>query len=94
MDARRRVRSAGSGRVAAMTAASIHGGVAEDLPLVGRSAVFEELLEMLRTVRKGNVGAVVITGPTGAGKTAVLEFFLEHCRTVARGVRCAVRHGR
>ncbi|WP_240689894.1 AAA family ATPase [Arthrobacter sp. PAMC25564] len=61
--------------------------MAEDLPLLGRSGVFEELLEILRTVRKGNVGAVVITGPSGSGKTAVLEFFLEHCRTVARGVR-------
>jgi DNA-binding CsgD family transcriptional regulator len=70
-----------------MTAASIHGGTQEDVPLVGRSEVFEELLEMLRTVRKGKVGAAVISGPSGAGKTAVLEFFLEQCRTGARGVR-------
>ena len=70
-----------------MTAASIHGEMAEDLPLVGRSGVFAELLEILRTVRKGTVGAVVITGPSGSGKTAVLELFLEHCRTGARGVR-------
>jgi DNA-binding CsgD family transcriptional regulator/uncharacterized protein HemY len=70
-----------------MTAGSIHGEMAEGLPLVGRSKVFEELLEIFRSVRKGNTGAVVITGPSGSGKTAVLEFFLEHCRTVARGVR-------
>ncbi|MEK0154142.1 AAA family ATPase [Arthrobacter oryzae] len=70
-----------------MTAGSMQGDTAEGLPLVGRSGVFEELLEILRTVRKGKVGAVVITGPSGAGKTAVLESFLEHCRTVARGVR-------
>ena len=70
-----------------MTAGSMQGDTAEGLPLVGRSGVFEELLGILRTVRKGTVGAVVITGPSGAGKTAVLESFLEHCRTVARGVR-------
>ena len=87
MDARRQGRAARSGRLAVMTAGSIHGEMAEGLPLVGRSGVFEELLEILRSVRKGNVGAVVITGPSGSGKTAVLEFFLEHCRTVARGVR-------
>ena len=87
MDARRQSRPPGSGRVAAMTAGSMQGDTAEGLPLVGRSGVFEELLGILRTVRKGTVGAVVITGPSGAGKTAVLESFLEHCRTVARGVR-------
>ncbi|MGM9472701.1 AAA family ATPase [Pseudarthrobacter sp. YS3] len=70
-----------------MTAGSLQGDSAEGFPLVGRSGVFEELLGILRTVRKGKVGAVVITGPSGSGKTAVLELFLEHCRTVARGVR-------
>ncbi|MDE8669816.1 AAA family ATPase [Pseudarthrobacter sp. H3Y2-7] len=70
-----------------MTSASTHGDMAEDLPLVGRAGVFAELLEIFRTVRKGNVRAVVISGPAGAGKTAVLDLFLEHCRTGARGVR-------
>ena len=46
-----------------MTTGSISGEMAEDLPLVGRRGVFEELLEMLRTVRKSEVGAVVISGP-------------------------------
>lgn len=87
MDVRHQVRPAGSGRVAAMTAGSMQGDTAEGFPLAGRSRVFEELLGSLRTVRKGKVGAVVITGPSGSGKTAVLESFLEHCRTVARGVR-------
>lgn len=86
-DGRRRGRNGGSGRVAAMTAPSIHGEMAEDFPLVGRSGVFEELLAVFRTVRKGKVGAVVVSGPAGSGKTAVLELFLEHCRTGARGVR-------
>ncbi|MET4589544.1 AAA family ATPase [Arthrobacter sp. 754] len=70
-----------------MTAGSMQGDGAEGLPLVGRAGVFEELLEILRAVRKGKVGSVVITGPSGSGKTAVLELFLEHCRAVARGVR-------
>jgi DNA-binding CsgD family transcriptional regulator len=70
-----------------MTAASTHGDTAEELPLVGRSGVFAELLEIFRAVRKGKVGAVVLSGPSGSGKTAVLDFFLEHCRTGARGVR-------
>lgn len=70
-----------------MTAGSSHSGTAEDLPLVGRDGAVEELMEILRTVRKGKVGTVVLTGPSGSGKTAVLEYFLEHCRTVARGVR-------
>ncbi|WP_229992287.1 LuxR family transcriptional regulator [Arthrobacter sp. Bi26] len=70
-----------------MTAGSSQGNMAEDLPLVGRAEVVAELLEILRTVRKGKVGTVVLTGPSGSGKTAVLEYFLEHCRTVARGVR-------
>ncbi len=87
MEGRRRGRQDGSGRVAAMTAASIHGEMAEDSPLVGRRAVFAELLEIFRTVRKGKVGAVVISGPSGSGKTAVLDLFLEHCRTGVRGVR-------
>jgi DNA-binding CsgD family transcriptional regulator len=87
MEGRRRGRQDGSGRVAAMTAVSIHGEMAEDLPLVGRSGVFEELLGIFRTVRKGKVGAVVISGPSGSGKTAVLDLFLEHCRTGVRGVR-------
>ncbi|MCU1569232.1 MAG: transcriptional regulator, luxR family [Pseudarthrobacter sp.] len=70
-----------------MTAGSVLGDIGADWPLVGRDAVFEELLEILRTVRKGKVGTVVLTGPSGSGKTAVLESFLEHCRTGARGVR-------
>lgn len=70
-----------------MTAGSILGDIGADSPLVGRDAVFEGLLETLRTVRKGNVATVVLTGPPGSGKTAVLESFLEHCRTGARGVR-------
>jgi len=44
-------------------------------------------MEILRTARKGQVGAVVISGPSGSGKTALLELFLGHCRNVARGVR-------
>ncbi|XAZ30092.1 AAA family ATPase [Paenarthrobacter ureafaciens] len=70
-----------------MTAGSVQGGIGEDSTLVGRSVVFEELLEILRTARKGKVGTVVLTGPSGSGKTAVLESFLEHCRAGARGVR-------
>lgn len=70
-----------------MTTGSLSSEMSEDLPLVGRRGVFEELLEILRTVRKGNVGAVVISGPAGSGKTAVLDLFLEHCRTGVRGVR-------
>jgi DNA-binding CsgD family transcriptional regulator len=70
-----------------MTAGSVQGDIGADSALVGRDAVFEELLEILRTVRKGKVAAVVLTGPSGCGKTAVLESFLEHCRTGARGVR-------
>ncbi|MET3175499.1 UNVERIFIED_ORG: DNA-binding CsgD family transcriptional regulator [Arthrobacter sp. UYCu721] len=70
-----------------MTAGSVQGGMGEDSPLVGRAAVLDDLLEILRTVRKGIVGTVVLTGPTGSGKTAVLEAFLEHCRTGARGIR-------
>ena len=70
-----------------MTAGSVQGGIGEDSTLVGRSSVFEELLEILRTARKGKVGTVVLTGPSGSGKTAVLESFLEHCRAGARGVR-------
>ncbi|MCE3244895.1 MAG: transcriptional regulator, luxR family, partial [Arthrobacter sp.] len=70
-----------------MTAGSVQGDIGADSPLVGRDAVFEELLEILRTVRKGKVATVVLTGPSGCGKTAVLESFLEHCRTGARGVR-------
>ncbi|MBT2595886.1 AAA family ATPase [Arthrobacter sp. ISL-72] len=64
-----------------------HGDTEEDLALLGRADVFEELLETLRTVRKGNVRTVVVSGPRGSGKTALLDLFLEHCRAVARGVR-------
>ncbi|MGW9403303.1 AAA family ATPase [Arthrobacter sp. NPDC055585] len=70
-----------------MTVTSNRGEMAQDMPLIGRSEVFGELLEILRTVRRGNVGAVVITGPSGAGKTALLDHFLEHCRSAARGVQ-------
>ena len=59
----------------------------DDLTLLGRGDVYEELLEALRTVRKGTVRTVVLSGLRGAGKTAVLDRFLEHCRSVARGVR-------
>jgi len=70
-----------------MTAGSTQGEMAEDFPLAGRTAAFEQLLEILRTVRKGKVGTVVLSGPSGSGKTALLELFLDHCRTAARGVR-------
>lgn len=66
-----------------MTAGSTQGDTAEDFPLAGRAGVFEQLLETLRTVRKGKVGTVVLSGPSGSGKTALLELFLEHCRTAA-----------
>ena len=55
--------------------------------LLGRAAALEELLEVLRTVRKGHVRTVVLEGPLGSGKTALLELFLDHCRSAARGVR-------
>ncbi|MCU1518894.1 MAG: transcriptional regulator, luxR family [Pseudarthrobacter sp.] len=70
-----------------MTAGSLQGDIGADSPLVGRDAVFEELLDTFRAVRKGRVATVVLTGPAGSGKTAVLESFLEHCRTGVRGVR-------
>ncbi|MEV7997582.1 AAA family ATPase [Pseudarthrobacter oxydans] len=70
-----------------MTAGSVQGDIGADSALVGRDGVFAQLAEILRTVRKGKVAAVVLTGPAGSGKTAVLESFLEHCRTGARGVR-------
>ncbi|UUL75404.1 ATP-binding protein [Pseudarthrobacter sp. Fe7] len=70
-----------------MTAGSTQGEMAEDFPLAGRAGAFEQLLEILRSVRKGNVGTVVLSGPSGSGKTALLELFLDHCRTAARGVR-------
>ncbi|MDQ0767330.1 tetratricopeptide (TPR) repeat protein [Pseudarthrobacter defluvii] len=70
-----------------MTAGSTQGEMAEDFPLAGRAAAFEQLLEILRSVRKGKVGTVVLSGPSGSGKTALLELFLDHCRTAARGVR-------
>ena len=70
-----------------MIAGHHHGKSEEDLPLLGHAEVFEELLETLRTVRKGKVRTVVLSGPPGSGKTAVLELFLEHCRSGARGVR-------
>lgn len=70
-----------------MTAGSVQSDIGADSPLVGRDAVFEELLEILRTVRKGKVSTVVLTGAAGSGKTAVLESFLDHCRTGVRGVR-------
>ncbi|MDI3330994.1 MAG: AAA family ATPase [Micrococcus sp.] len=55
--------------------------------LVGRDGILEELREMLRQVRRGTVGAVVLRGCSGAGRTAVLEAFLQDCRTVGRGVQ-------
>ena len=70
-----------------MTAGSVQGDIGADSPLVGRDSVFEELLDILRAVRKGKVVTAVLTGPAGSGKTAVLESFLEYCRTGVRGVR-------
>lgn len=70
-----------------MTAGLQHGEPGEEIPLVGRAAALEELLEVLRTVRKGHVRTVVLEGPLGSGKTALLELFLDHCRSAARGVR-------
>ncbi|UEL28390.1 AAA family ATPase [Pseudarthrobacter sp. L1SW] len=70
-----------------MTAGSVQGDIGADSALVGRDGVFAQLAEILRTVRKGKVAAVVLTGPAGSGKTAVMESFLEYCRTGARGVR-------
>lgn len=54
---------------------------------MGRAELVEQLLETLRTVRKGHVRTVVLSGPPGSGKTAVLDLLIEHCRTAARGVR-------
>ena len=76
-----------SSKLASMIPGPHHGDSEEDLALLGRAEVFEELLETLRTVRKGTVRSVVLSGPRGSGKTAVLDHFLEHCRAVARGVR-------
>lgn len=70
-----------------MTEGLRHGDSGEELPLVGRAGALEELVEVLRTVRRGHVRTVVLDGPTGSGKTALLELFLEHCRSSARGVR-------
>ena len=53
-----------------MTAGLQHGEPGEELPLVGRAAALEELLEVLRTVRKGHVRTVV----TG-GRSAEMESF-------------------
>ncbi|HEY4614682.1 MAG TPA: AAA family ATPase [Citricoccus sp.] len=55
--------------------------------LVGRAEVLGELVDALAAARRGTVGAVVVTGAHGAGRTAVLEAFLQHCRTGARGVQ-------
>jgi hypothetical protein len=73
--------------MAAMTTVAHLSESGADLPLVGRTEIFQELLETLGTVRKGNVCSVVLTGPQGSGKTAVLDLFLERCRSSARGVR-------
>ncbi|MFI7482546.1 AAA family ATPase [Kocuria sp. M1R5S2] len=70
-----------------MTGGLQHGDAGEAFPLAGRADVFEELLEVLRTVRKGNVSTVVLQGPSGSGKTALLDLFLEHCRSSTRGIR-------
>ena len=85
-----------------MTAGSVQGDIGADSPLVGRDSVFEELLDILRAVRKGKVVTAVLTGPAGSGTTAVLESFLEYCRTGVRGGRarsaagtqCLARHAR
>jgi DNA-binding CsgD family transcriptional regulator len=63
------------------------GETAPDRVLVGRAGVLAELDEALRRARRGTVGTVVLSGPSGAGRTAVLESFLEHCRGAGRGVR-------
>ena len=70
-----------------MTAGVHQGDPGEQFPLAGRAGVFEDLLETLRTVRRGHVRTVVLSGPPGSGKTALLELFLEHCRSVVRGVK-------
>ena len=70
-----------------MTAALYQSDAGNESPLVGRSEVFETLQETLRTVRKGHVRTVVLSGAPGSGKTAVLDHFLNHGYAVARGVR-------
>lgn len=86
-ETRWRGRDARSRKLASMIPGHHHGNPEEDLALLGHTEVFEELLDTLRTVRKGNVRTVVLSGPRGSGKTAVLDLFLEHCRGAARGVR-------
>ncbi|WP_353713460.1 AAA family ATPase [Arthrobacter sp. K5] len=70
-----------------MIPGSQQGNAEEDLTLLGRGEVYQELLETLRTVRKGTVRTIVLSGLQGSGKTAVLDRFLEYCRSAARGVR-------
>jgi DNA-binding CsgD family transcriptional regulator len=63
------------------------GSAADDLALVRRDGPYQELVDILKGVRRGAVRSIVITGPHGAGKTLVLDRFLEHCHTGVRGVR-------
>ncbi|MUU71503.1 AAA family ATPase [Pseudarthrobacter sp. GA104] len=70
-----------------MIPGSQQGNAEDDLTLLGRRDVYQELLETLRAVRKGTVQTVVLSGLQGSGKTVVLDRFLEYCRSAARGVR-------
>jgi DNA-binding CsgD family transcriptional regulator len=76
-----------SSKLASMIPGSQQGNTEEDLTLLGRGEVYQELLETLRTVRKGTIRTIVLSGLQGSGKTAVLDRFLEYCRSAARGVR-------
>lgn len=76
-----------SSKLASMIPGSQQGNAEEDLTLLGRGDVYQELLETLRAVRKGTVQTVVLSGLQGSGKTVVLDRFLEYCRSAARGVR-------
>jgi hypothetical protein len=76
-----------SSKLASMIPGSQQGNAEEDLTLLGRGDVYQELLETLRAVRKGTVQTVVLSGLQGSGKTIVLDRFLEYCRSAARGVQ-------
>ena len=62
-----------------------HAGA--ELPLVGRAPVLDGLTEALDLARGGTVRTVVLSGPTGSGKTATLDHFLQHCRAVVPDVQ-------
>lgn len=82
-----------STKLASMIPGSQQGTTEEDLSLLGRGEVYQELLETLRTVRKGTVRTVVLSGLQGSGKTALIDRFLEYCRSAARGVRVLTATG-